>query len=179
MEWFGRGGFGDGWTWLVVESDDDHIVFIGERRPDLAYAEIERVDDRWQAAGWGTCHFMNEGVLPGSSVGAWVTDPDRAPDRASSMLDVLVMERACAGGRAPEGRTITPYVFAGEDSIEIFVLIERVQGATPCPGNPWYATTVDLGEPLGDRVLIDGHVPPGLVRPWPPTESSLAGGDEE
>ena len=40
-------------------------------------------------------------------------------------------------------------------SVQIVVLIEPVPGFANCPSNPWYSTTFDLGEPLGDRVLID------------------------
>lgn len=178
-EWFGGAGFGSGWSWVVVERSDDRIVFLGQNPDHFGYAEIEKEGDRWQAAGWGTCHFLNASDVPGFSAGSWVTDPDVPPDPDSSTLHVLVMERECANGQPPEGREVRPYVFPDDDSMLITVLIEHVQGGATCPGNPWFATTFDLGEPLGGRALIDGHVPPGLVRPWPPTESSLGGGDEE
>ena len=179
-EWFAGAGFGSGWTWVVVSRDQTRIVFAGQGPLGFAYAEIEKEGDRWDAAGWGTCHFLNVSEVPGFSAGAWVTDPDVAPDPTSSTLHVLVMERECANGEPPVDREVSPAVFPTEDTIRIVVLIEYVQGGATCPGNPWFATTFDLGEPLGDRVLIDGHVPPGLVRPWPPTKTSLgSGGSEE
>ena len=180
-EWFGEGlGFGGGWVWVVVDRDDDRIVFLGQGPNGFADVVIEHDGEGWKAVGWGGCHFLNTSDVPGFSAGAWVTDPDVEPDPASATLHVLVMERSCAGGQPPEDREIRPLVFAGDDSVQIVVLIEPVQGGATCPSNPWYATTFDLGEPLGDRVLIDGRVTPGLERPWPPTEASLfSGGDEE
>ena len=42
-----------------------------------------------------------------------------------------------------------------------------------CPGNPSFPFEVDLGEPVGDRIILDASVDPPFVRPWPPTETSL------
>jgi hypothetical protein len=181
VEWFGEGlGFGGGWEWVVIERDEARMVLLGEGPNGYADVTIERDGDTWKAAGWGGCHFLTSTTLAGFAIGAWVTDPDSAPDPQSSTLDVLVMERSCANGEPPIGREIRPVVLLGQDEVEIVVLIEPVKGMANCPGNPWYATTIDLGEPLGDRTLVDRHVSPGLTRPWPPTEGSLfSGGTEE
>lgn len=181
VEWFGEGkGFGGGWEWVVIERDDQRMVFLGEGPNGYADVTIEHDGDSWKAAGWGGCHFLTSTTLTGFEIATWVTDPDSAPDPRSSTLDVLVMERSCANGEPPIGREIRPVVLSGEDALEIVVLIEEVKGGANCPGNPWHATTIELGEPLGERTLVDRHVSPGLVRPWPPTEDSLfSGGTEE
>lgn len=181
VEWFGEGlGFGGGWEWVVIERDDQRMVLLGEGPNGYADVTIERDGESWKAAGWGGCHFMTSTTLTGFEIATWVTDRDLAPDPQSSTLDVLVMERACANGEPPIGREIRPVVLSSEDTIEIVVLIEEVKGGANCPGNPWYATTVDIGEPIGDRTLVDRHVSPGLARSWPPTEDSLfSGGTEE
>jgi len=180
-EWFGEGsGFGGGWEWVVVERDEQRMVFLGIGPNGYANVTIERDGGTWQAAGWGECRFMTSTTLAGFAIGAWITDPDSVPDPQSSLLDVLVMERACAGGQPPIGREIRPVVLSGEDLLEIVVLIEAPQGAQTCPSNPWHATTIDVGEPIGERTLVDRHLSPGLVRPWPPTETSIGSlGDEE
>jgi hypothetical protein len=181
VEWFGEGlGFGGGWEWVVIERDEARMVLLGEGPNGYADVTIERDGDTWKAAGWGGCHFLTSTTLAGFEIATWVTDPDSAPDPQSSTLDVLVMERSCANGEPPVGREIRPVVLSDEDTIEIVVLIEPVKGMANCPGNPWYATTIDLGEPLGERTLVDRHVSPGLTRPWPPTETSVfSGGTEE
>jgi hypothetical protein len=181
VEWFGEGlGFGGGWEWVLIERDDERMVFLGQGPNGYADVTIERDGDTWDAVGWGGCHFMTSTTLAGFEIATWVTDPDSAPDPGSSTLDVLVMERSCANGEPPIGREIRPVVLPGEETVEIVVLIEHVTGMANCPGNPWYATTIDIGEPLGERPLVDRHVSPGLMRPWPPTESSLGnlGGEE-
>lgn len=180
-EWFGEGkGFGGGWEWVVIERDEARMVFLGKGPNGYADVTIERDGDTWKAAGWGGCHLMTSTTLAAFAIGAWVTDPDSAPDPQSSTLDLLIMERSCANGEPPIGREIRPVVLPGEETLEIVVLIEEVKGGANCPGNPWHATTIDIGEPLGERTLVDRHLSPGLIRPWPPTESSLfSGGTEE
>ncbi|GMQ86269.1 MAG: hypothetical protein BMS9Abin07_1842 [Acidimicrobiia bacterium] len=181
VEWFGEGkGFGGGWKWIVIERNDERMVFLGEGPDGYADVTIEHDGDTWQAAGWGGCRFMTSSTLAGFGIGAWVTDPDSKPDPQSSTLDVLLMERACANGEPPVGREIRPVVLPGEETIEIILLIEGVEGGATCPGNPWHATTIDIGEPIGERTLVDRHVSPGLIRPWPPTETSMSiPGDKE
>lgn len=181
VEWFGEGkGFGGGWEWVVIERDGERMLFLGKGPDGYADVTIERQGDTWRAAGWGGCRFMTSTTLAGFGIGAWVTDPDSKPDPLSSTLDVLVMERACANGEPPVGREIRPVVLPGEETIEIIVLIEAVEGGATCPSNPWHATAVDIGEPIGERTLFDRHVSPGLIRPWPPTETSMGTlGDEE
>jgi hypothetical protein len=57
--------------------------------------------------------------------------------------------------------------------VSIVVLIEPLEGGGRCPGNPGFPLEVDLGEPLGDRTVLDVSVQPGVERPWPPIESSV------
>ncbi len=173
-EWFVEGsGFGGVWDWVVVERGPGEMVFVGEGPLGYAYAVIEREGDVWQASGWGGCHLETEATRAGYSTGHWVLDPDVAPDPALTTLAVWVMERSCANGEPPVGRDIVPLVESTADSLTITVIVEEIEGGATCPGNPWYPTTFDLGEPVGDRLLIDGRVRPGLVRPWPPTATSL------
>jgi hypothetical protein len=181
-EWFGEGSaFGGGWEWLVIERDDTRMVFLGEGPNGYADVTIERDGDTWQAAGFGGCRFMTSTTLAEFGIGAWVAAPGSVPDPHSSTLDVLVMERECASGQPPVGREIRPVVLSGEEVLEIVVLIEAPGGlAQTCQGNPWHRTTIDVGEPIGERTLVDGHVSPGLVRPWPATETSMGSlGQEE
>ncbi len=181
-EWFGEGSaFGGGWEWVVVERDDARMVLLGEGPNGYADVTIERDGDTWQPAGWGGCRLITATTVAGFGTGAWITDPDSPPDPQSSTLDVLVMERACASGQPPVGREIRPVVLSGEEVLEIVVLIEAPAGiAQTCQSNPWHPTTIDVGQPIGERTLVDRHVSPGLVRPWPPTETSMGslGGEE-
>lgn len=173
--------FATGYTWTVVSHDESSLVLVGVADGGgYADASFEPDGDGWRPVGWGTCHLQTAITRPGYATGHWILDPSAEPDPASSTLDVWVMERSCAGGQAPEGREVVPIVETSDDTITITVVIEMVEGEATCPSNPWYATTFELDEALGDRVLVDGFLRPGLVRPWPPTETSLGTlGDEE
>jgi hypothetical protein len=89
----------------------------------------------------------------------WPADPGQV-GADTSVLDVLVLEQACAGGEPADGRILDPVIDADEDRIVVTFLIEQVQGAATCPSNPPTPAALDLGEPLGDRVLLDGGVDP-------------------
>ena len=87
----------------------------------------------------------------------------RAPlDPSSSTLQIEIMERNCANGEPPVGREVVEVVDVTDEAITITVLVEPVPGLADCPSNPWHPVTVELGEPLGDRRLVDGStIPPG------------------
>jgi hypothetical protein len=73
------------------------------------------------------------------------------------------MERECASGRPADGRIADPIVEYGEDAITITVPVRRVEGGATCQGNPWTPFVLELDEPIGDRLLLDGG-------PWPPEQ---------
>lgn len=174
--------FSSGYAWTVASADSAKLVLTGTRSGDFewdgyAYASFSRESDGWNPLSWGTCRPETFTTREGYAASDWVLDPEVEPNPRAAVLHVLVMERSCANGQPPEGRDIGPVVET--DAQTITVLVEHVKGSATCPGNPWYTTTLDLGEPIGDRVLIDGRIRPGLVRPWPPTQTSLdSGGDD-
>ena len=122
--------------------------------------------------GWGQCRLEVE--APGHGPAAVVFDPAIEPDPTSSTLHLWILERECASGLPPEGRAIVPLVIETEETITITVLVERVAGDAACPMNPWFAITVDLDAPLGERQVLDGGEIPNLALTWPPTHDFLA-----
>ncbi len=73
------------------------------------------------------------------------------------------MERECASGQPATGRIANPIVDYDESAITITVPVRPVTGGANCPGNPWTPFVLELDEPIGDRVLLDGG-------PWPPEQ---------
>ena len=80
------------------------------------------------------------------------------------MVRVLVTELACASGRSPEGRIAPPTVIYREDSVTIIFGTRPLAGTQTCQARPPAEVSVDLREPIGNRVLLDGSVFPAEPR---------------
>jgi hypothetical protein len=105
---------------------------------------------------WGTCAATI--ALP-DTVGnaAWWIDPNGGPiDAGATTIPALIRERACAGGRSPEGRVLEPVVSFTDDAVIVVFGVASQDGPQTCPSNPAFSVTIELSEPLGDRVLLDG-----------------------
>jgi hypothetical protein len=174
--WAPREGFADDYDWFYAERGAGRLVLFGQARvapppgePEYAEATFVWENGAWKPWGWGECRL--EVSAPGYGNASWVLDTQ--PDAASTRLQILINERACASGQPPDGREIRPVIDLADDAVTITVLVEPVSGGAECPGNPWYPVTVDLGEPLGKRTLYDGSAVPAMERSWPPSQSSL------
>jgi hypothetical protein len=173
----------DEYDWFVAEETDETLTLFGTRREsgvtqpgrwkNFAAAWFNRGEAAvWKINGATDCDI--ELSTLGWGVGRFVLDPEQQPDPASSTISVRAWELACANGQLPIGRDVRSVVLdADVRSVSIVVLIDPLEGGADCPGNPGFPLDVDLGEPLGDRTVLDASVQPGVERPWPPTESSL------
>lgn len=92
------------------------------------------------------------------------------PEADATQLDLLVRETTCASGRPAHGRTdvdvdITP----GE--VRLRATVEPLDDPQDCQGNPWTPVTVDLGQEVAGRRMVDASVDPpeelGVVDPDP------------
>lgn len=115
----------------------------------------------WHVTGWGDCRARR--VLPaGLGDADWVLAPGQppiGPDTRTFQADVT--ERACASGRSSEGRIAGPEILAIADKVLVTFAVRPLGGdVQTCPSNPPTRVTVDLGEPLGDRLLRDGGTLP-------------------
>ncbi|MFP5309218.1 MAG: hypothetical protein ACLGIR_06520 [Actinomycetes bacterium] len=82
------------------------------------------------------------------------------PSPGDTALRLLVMERACASGQAADGRVRVDELTLTDDAVRLRVSVVPEGGDQSCPGNPWTPHEVDLGEPLGDRVVVDANLVP-------------------
>jgi len=84
----------------------------------------------------------------------WSVEPD-AIDATTTGFTALVTRAGCNGGDTGEVRE--PSISLGKSEIEVTFEVEPApDGYQLCPGNDAVAVVVDLGEPIGDRALIDG-----------------------
>ncbi|MBC3761457.1 hypothetical protein ACUN7V_20445 [Quadrisphaera oryzae] len=97
----------------------------------------------------------------------WFLPADYVPDPKSSTVTVMVQEPGCDSGAPP---SITrPHVDLSATTATIAVRTRaRWMLSANCLGEPPTSLTVDLGQPLGDRTLIDAYG--DLDDTWNPIE---------
>lgn len=161
--------------WFVAEQSDHELVLFGhgidpEGGPAYMYARFEQENGDWRARGWGGCDIVV--AAPGFGVATFQLDPENPPDADSTTIHVLATERECASGKPPTGRQVVPVVVESETSLDVTILVESPRGDQSCPSNPAFPFTVELGAPLGDRVIRDSALLPPEERPWPIPEAA-------
>ena len=83
-----------------------------------------------------------------------LADPSSVSPR-SEQVDLLISRLECASGVT--GATLPPIVSLGE--ADVVIRVDASWNATSggtCPANDLVPVTVPLGEPLGQRALVDG-----------------------
>jgi hypothetical protein len=144
----------NGWylAWWPAPKDPGGIVSANNRNEvqDSVEGPTDSVEGRVSAAAW----WVDTAALPVTAKATTVRG--------------IVRERVCASGQSPRGRIRAPVVAAGASEVTVTVWIARQPGDQDCPGNPEVPLTIDLGEALGTRALLDGgSTPPrdATVRP--------------
>lgn len=152
-----------GWL-LVGESDLSAEVVAHDASGRLWSISLKHGEGAWRFARGGDCRPSL--VLPGGIGDAdWVPDPgDPSPAASTQVFTALVTERSCASGRSSDGRIVGPALLMTPSQVLVGFGVRSLGGGY-CIGNPSTPVVVDLGEPLGDRALIDaGHLPHVDVR---------------
>lgn len=95
---------------------------------------------------------------PGIGDGAaWIPDPSKPPSPEDSTFTALVTRIGCNGGET--GTVYSPGIFTSETEVIVTFTVEPSAGGD-CPSNDRVPVEVDLGQPLGDRTLLDGSCQP-------------------
>jgi hypothetical protein len=95
---------------------------------------------------------------PGDAA-TWSVDPDAPPSPAASTFTADVTRLGCHGGET--GEVLHPGVVVTDDEVVVTFTVAADAGTFTCPGNDQVPYEVDLGQPLGDRRLVDGSCSPG------------------
>ncbi|MEZ5245412.1 MAG: hypothetical protein R2707_09975 [Acidimicrobiales bacterium] len=154
----------EGWRVLHETATQVLVVHVGDRSTaaatGLSFMTLEADGDAWRWAGasaGGDCPLQFQ-LDEGLGVVEWVLDPDQPePGPDDTVVHVLATERACASAQAMGDRLNEPVVLADESQVSITFSVVPPTGYQDCPGNPATAVAVDLGEPLGERRLVDGR----------------------
>lgn len=150
----------------VAERTDSSLVLLGIGDEGYVNARFEKRGEEWAPTGWGGCGIVI--TAPGFGPAETILDPDVEPDPTSNTLNLWIQERNCASGEAPTDRPVVPVAVESATRVEITTLVAPVAGGADCPGNPWFPVSVELAEPLGERIVVDVHMPPGVELAWPP-----------
>lgn len=154
----------DGWRILHPTPEQVLVVHVGDRstaaEAGLSFMTLEADGNGWKWAGASAgadCPLQFQ-LDEGLGTVEWQLDPDvPEPGPDATTVHVLANERACASAQAMGDRLNEPVVLADESLISITFSVVPLDGDQECPSNPSTAVEVDLGEPLGDRRLVDGR----------------------
>jgi hypothetical protein len=78
---------------------------------------------------------------------------------AASTFIAQVSRLGCHGGET--GEVLRPGVVVTADEVVVTFTVQVDVGTFTCPGNDQVPYEVDLGQPLGDRIVRDGACSPG------------------
>jgi hypothetical protein len=115
---------------------DSHDIVIGSQKPFNGEREAR--------------------VRPAS----WWVDPAAKPGAGSTTIKAFLQERACAGGKTPEGRIEPPRIDVTSDAITVSYQVRLLPGPQDCAGNLPFRVSLALPEALGNRKLLDGSSDP-------------------
>ncbi len=149
--------------WRLIGVDGAKAEFIAVRADgNLAQVGVGNSSGIWKVSGWGDCN-PQIALAPGLGNAVWVFDPAKPePDATTQVFDALVTEMSCNSGQPADGRIVGPQIVRTADTVLVVFAVRPRPGGHDCQGNPSTRVTVDLGEPLGDRALLDGgRLPPG------------------
>lgn len=91
---------------------------------------------------------------PNPGVGIWRLKDADAVGATTHTLDIEVSRLECSGGET--GEVLDPVVTIEDDRILIRTDVAPLPGgAYTCQDNDWVSVTIELGEPLGDRELVE------------------------
>lgn len=132
---------------LAIRTDDAETATIADVTPTVVFDP-----------------GFDPGAAPGVPTGpvgepaTWVVDPDQPPASDASTFTALVSRVGCYDGQT--GQVYPPTIDARPDAVIVtFTVAVAEPGAYDCPANEPVEVVVDIGEPLGDRTLLDGMCP--------------------
>ena len=165
----------DGWT-ASLDPPTARFTFSyvpgGAKEPDEA-TTAAIVDAARTAIGRDvsfTVEYVPDPLDPGDTEPAvWFLPAGFVADPGASSVEVLVAEQGCASGAGAEGNTAEPVVEVTGTEVRIAVATFVRRGPQACPGHPLAPLVVDIGQPIGERALVDVHG--GIDDQYAPPES--------
>jgi hypothetical protein len=154
----------------ILWAEAQRVVFAtGPDRAPIVAIEATADGGRWTARGRGICAPALV-IPPGLNAATWRLPAGAPmPDAATTRVDAMVTELECTSGRPAAERVLAPVIRREPTRVLVVYAVREPPPslAETCPAAPPTKVTLDLGQPLGRRELLDGGVfPPGSV--WSP-----------
>lgn len=156
----GEGAFWPSDGWRVLHHSDDEVIAVSFTEDSgLAFMtfEIDSAGIRWTGASSPDECPLTISTPDGLNTVNWALDPSHeAPGPGSTDIHLMVTERECVGGIEIGDRLVGPEIHYTAEEVRIgFAATPPPGDAFDCQGNPTTPLVVDLGEPLGDRSVVD------------------------
>jgi hypothetical protein len=148
--------------WIQVTRTGAAVKYVaqGGEGPGLAIVALTRRDGQWILDRSGRCEVLPE-IRAGLELAMWRVAAGQQLGPETTEVDVLVTELGCNSGQDAEGRVLVDRVVSDERSVIVVMATAPRGGAQECPDNPETPFVLNLPEPLGERVLMDGYsLPP-------------------
>jgi hypothetical protein len=158
--------------WRRLASSGDTVVFGAGPPEALWSAEVHRTGDGWVARSWGRCRPAP--YREDRWAVRWRLDPDRLPAPDATTVHLVVENQFCfESAEEAAARLDAPVVDATAGAVVITMFEDPLEGDVEACGGPGTPVTVDLGGPLGDRLLLDGSASPPAPRSFPAAGQAL------
>lgn len=146
--------------WLILLESEDEVLVVNRGTHGIAFMNVTKEEGSWRWSGSqsGPPCPLFYGTPEGLNPVDWRLDPVvPAPEPMSTSLRVLATERSCVSGREIGDRLLGPQVVMTVADVRVAFAATPPPGEFfACPGNPEAPFTVDLPEPLGDRIVVEG-----------------------
>jgi hypothetical protein len=155
-----------GWHRVVQTATNVQFVAVRPSGRGLMTVGVNFARGSWQLGDSGSCAATVQRPA-GLARADWWLDPDQpAPAPSGRVVQGLLLERACTGGKPPVGRVQAPAIDYLDGAVVVTMSVRPLPGGHDCPGNPDFPFMIRLDQPLGDRRLLDGGV-------FPPRDASI------
>jgi len=155
--------------WHLTGQDAQRAEFVTVGGDQIFVVVLRNGPEGWQVTNYGDCQPRIE-LAEGLGAAEWAFDPAQPkPGAATQVFDALVTELACNSGKPADGRIVGPQIVRSADTVLVIFAVRPRPGGQDCQSNPSTRFKVDLGEPLGERRLLDG----GRLPPGDPTQPRL------
>jgi hypothetical protein len=147
--------------WIEAARSGNTVLYLARGQDDALFQmSVELVDGQWRVGGWGGCRLQPD-LPPGVGLATFRIAPGTTLEPDVTEIEILVTEMACNSGQDARGRILPPHLVLGEGSVLVIVTIRARGGGQDCQSNPETPFLLELPEPLGHRLLLDGsEVPP-------------------
>jgi hypothetical protein len=146
--------------WIRAVQTEDVVLFVapGGGVP-WSMVKVQLRDGIWSADAYGQCRLQPD-IPEGLSLAVFRLAPNAVLAPETREVNLLVTETACNSGQDARGRIRVLDLAPAAASVTVLLGVVPRPGDHECPGNPETPFTLELPEPLGDRVLLDGSSVP-------------------